>query len=61
MSPYEELIAGCVNAGRLALEVFNSNGVRGPGIQFLLPFRLAMVNVSSVQLLHYPPTERFSF
>jgi hypothetical protein len=61
MSSYEELIAGYLAAGSLALDVFNSNGVQGPGIQFLLPFGLCMANVRSVQLLHYPPTESFSY
>jgi hypothetical protein len=61
LTPYERLIPNFLDAGRLALDVYNGKGVQGPAIQFLLPFGLAMANVRSVQLLHYPPTETFSY
>lgn len=61
MSRYEGLITSYLTAGRLALDIYNQKGVQGPGFQFLLPFGLALANVRSVQLLHYPPTETFSY
>jgi hypothetical protein len=61
MSHYEGLITNYLTAGRLALGIYNEQGVQGPGFQFLLPFGLALANIRSVQLLHYPPTETFSY
>src|SRR4051812_42613778 len=34
MSPYEQLVADYLSAGRLALDIYNQRGVQGPGFQF---------------------------
>jgi len=61
VSPYEKLISGYLSAGRIALATYNKKGIQGHDFQFLLPFGLAMANVRSVQLFHFPPTETFSY
>lgn len=48
-------------AGRLALKTFNTKVTRANGLQFLLPFGLAMTNVRSVKLFHFPPNETFYY
>jgi hypothetical protein len=55
VAPYEALITDYLDAGRVALETYNSKGIWEPDFQFLLPFGLAMANVKSVQLYHDHP------
>ena len=61
VAPYEALIDNYLAAGRIALQTYNQRGIWAPDFQFLLPFGLAMANVQSVQLYHFPPTETFSY
>jgi len=61
LSPYPKLIKNYLAAGRLALQLYNKKVLRGTGFQFLLPFGLAMANVRSVQLFHFPPNECFFY
>lgn len=61
LTRYTELIPRYLDAGRLALQTFNAKITNGNGMQFLLPFGLAMANVRSVQLFHFPPSETSSY
>ncbi len=61
VSVYETLIPNYLAAGRLALRAYNSKVSTGVGFQFLMPFGLAMANVRSVQLFHFPPNETFFY
>lgn len=61
MAPYAKLIPAYLDAGRLALQAFNAKITNGNGMQFQLPFGLAMANVKSVQLFHFPPSETSSY
>ncbi len=61
LTAYTKLIPAYLAAGRLALKVFNSKVTNASGLQFLLPFGLAMANVRSVQLFHFPPSEVSSY
>lgn len=61
LGAYARLVPAYLAAGRLALEAFNARVTNGNGLQFLLPFGLAMANVRSVQLFHFPPSETSSY
>lgn len=61
VSGYGPAIRAYLSAGRLALQTYNEKGIWGHDFQFLLPFGLALLNVRSVQLFHFPPTETFSY
>ncbi len=61
LTPYKKLVKNYLAAGRLALDAFNTKVTRANGFQFLLPFGLAMANVRSVQLFHFPPNETFYY
>lgn len=61
LTRYTKLIPAYLAAGRLALKAFNSKVTNATGLQFLLPFGLAMANVRSVQLFHFPPSEISSY
>ncbi|WP_092384489.1 alkaline phosphatase family protein [Halopseudomonas salegens] len=63
MSPYETLIPQYIAAGQEALASYYRNipASAREGWEFLLPFGLAMANVKSVQLLHFPPLETFTY
>jgi hypothetical protein len=61
VSAYAKVVPAYLAAGRLALKAFNATVTNGNGLQFQLPFGLAMVNVRSVQLFHFPPSETSSY
>lgn len=61
LGAYVPRVRDYLAAGRLAMETFNSKVTRANGFQFLLPFGLAMANVRSVQLFHFPPNETFYY
>ncbi|MFL1405322.1 alkaline phosphatase family protein [Marinobacter sp. M1N3S26] len=63
VSPYETLIPQYVAAGKQALTSYYGKipYQARAGWEFLLPFGLAMANVRSVQLLHFPPLETFTY
>ena len=61
MSPYEKLIPNYIKAGQIAMQTYNKKVTQAQGFQFLLPFGLAMANVQSVQLFHFPPNETFYY
>ena len=61
LTPYVQRVADYLAAGRLAMDAFNTKVLRSNGFQFLLPFGLAMANVRSVQLFHFPPNETFYY
>jgi hypothetical protein len=61
LSGYTKVIPAYLAAGRLALKAFNAKVTNGNGLQFQLPFGLAMANVRSVQLFHFPPSETSSY
>lgn len=61
LSAYAKVVPAYLAAGRLALKAFNAKVTNGNGLQFQLPFGLAMANVRSVQLFHFPPSETSSY
>jgi hypothetical protein len=61
VADYGPAIRNYLAAGRKALETYNAKGIWGHDFQFLLPFGLPLLNVRSVQLFHFPPTETFSY
>jgi hypothetical protein len=61
VSVYKKLITNYLKAGRIAMDTYNSKGIRGTDFQFQLPFGMAMANVRSVQLFHFPPIETFYY
>ncbi|HLF63526.1 MAG TPA: hypothetical protein VI603_07230 [Saprospiraceae bacterium] len=66
LSIYERLIPAYLEAGRVALSLFEDNrkNVRKYGkkqMRFSLPFGLCMAKAKSVQLLHFPPLETFVY
>lgn len=63
ISTYKELIPKYIEAGKKALKTYNLSVLdSAPKTwEFLLPFGLAMVNVKSIQLLHFPPLETFTY
>ncbi|MFN3582159.1 MAG: hypothetical protein ACK4VV_16995, partial [Pseudomonas sp.] len=63
VSAYETLIPRYITAGKLALASYYQNipAEARQGWEFLLPFGLAMANVQSIQLLHFPPLETFTY
>ncbi|ROU02265.1 hypothetical protein EB809_01830 [Marinobacter sp. R17] len=63
MTPYETLVPHYIAAGREAQASYYGNIPYSAreGWEFLLPFGLAMANVKSVQLLHFPPLETFTY
>ncbi|WP_421844060.1 alkaline phosphatase family protein [Marinobacter algicola] len=63
VSAYETLIPGYIAAGKQALTSYYKNipWSAREGWEFLLPFGLAMANVKSIQLLHFPPLETFTY
>jgi len=63
VSPYQTLVPKYIEAGRQAMASYYNN-IPGPAREdweFLLPFGLAMANVKSIQLLHFPPLETFTY
>ena len=63
VSAYATLIPQYIEAGKIALAAYYEQvpySVRKDW-EFLLPFGLAMANVKSIQLLHFPPTETFTY
>jgi len=63
VSSYETHIREYVEAGKEALSTYYEKiPYRARrGWDFLLPFGLAMANVQSIQLLHFPPLETFTY
>jgi len=63
VSAYAVLIPQYIAAGKLALASYYQNipATAREGWEFLLPFGLAMANVKSIQLLHFPPLETFTY
>ncbi|MFN0189988.1 MAG: hypothetical protein ACKVQV_14910 [Bacteroidia bacterium] len=66
LSPYCKLIPAYLEAGKVALSIFQMNQKLIPPaskdqMRFLLPFGLSMANCKSVQLLHFPPLETFVY
>lgn len=63
VSAYETLIPQYIAAGQQAVASYYANipAADREGWEFLLPFGLAMANVKSVQLLHFPPLETFTY
>ncbi len=63
VSAYKTLIPNYIAAGKLAMASYYKNIPESAreGWEFLLPFGLAMANVKSVQLLHFPPLETFTY
>lgn len=63
VSAYQTLIPNYIKAGKQAIASYYKN-VPYPvrkGWEFLLPFGLAMANIKSIQLLHFPPLETFTY
>ncbi|CAA0100255.1 Non-hemolytic phospholipase C [BD1-7 clade bacterium] len=62
VSAYETLIPNYIAAGKMAMASYYENipYEAREGWEFLMPFGLAMANVKSVQLLHFPPLETFT-
>lgn len=63
VSAYETLVPQYIAAGKLAMDSYYDNipySARKDW-EFLLPFGLAMANVKSIQLLHFPPLETFTY
>lgn len=63
VSPYQELVPKYIDAGKQAIASYYENvpySVRKDW-EFLLPFGLAMANIKSIQLLHFPPLETFTY
>ena len=62
---YEDILKGFLAAAASGVNLYNSAMKRfskpPTGISFLSPIGLAMGNVRSVQLLHYPPTETLNY
>ncbi len=63
VTAYKTLIPNYIAAGKLAMASYYSNIPESArkGWEFLLPFGLAMANVKSIQLLHFPPLETFTY
>lgn len=63
VSAYETLVPRYICAGRQALTAYYEKipARARSGWEFLLPFGLAMANVRSIQLLHFPPLETFTY
>ena len=63
VSAYETLIPNYINAGKQALSSYYDSvpASAREGWEFLMPFGLAMSNVKSIQLLHFPPLETFTY
>lgn len=69
ISSYSKIIPQFLDAARTALKIFNENKEAieeevkktGMPLDFLLPFGLTMVNTRSIQLLHFPPIETFTY
>lgn len=63
VSAYETRIPGYIDAGRQALASYYDKvpATARSGWEFLLPFGLAMAEVKSIQLLHFPPLETFTY
>lgn len=63
VSAYERLIPSYIAAGKQALGAYYEKvpAWARKGWKFLLPFGLAMANVKSIQLLHFPPLETFTY
>lgn len=69
VSPYSEVIPAFLDAARKALSLFQENQQAieeeakktGMPMDFLIPFGLTMANTRSIQLLHFPPIETFTY
>ena len=63
VSAYEDLIPQYIEAGKQAMASYYENVpyFARKGWEFLLPFGLSMANVKSIQLLHFPPLETFTY
>ena len=66
LSVYKRLIPAYLEAGKIAVSIYNENinEITKTGIdkmRFLLPFGLSMAKTKSVQLLHFPPLETFFY
>jgi len=57
LSVYETRIPQYLKAARKAMKIYNERVTHTDGFQFLMPFGLAMANVRSIQLFHFPPNE----
>jgi hypothetical protein len=60
---YSSKIPAFIAAASTGLGIYNANRSKLPkkGFGFLPPFGLSMVNTTSIQLLHYPPSETVDF
>lgn len=63
VSTYEYLVPKYIEAGKQAMASYYENIPYSArkGWEFLLPFGLSMANVKSIQLLHFPPLETFTY
>jgi phospholipase C len=63
VSSYSQKIPAYIAAGQIAVKSYYDNipEKAREGWEFLMPFGLAMANVKSVQLLHFPPLETFTY
>lgn len=69
LSRYGICIPKFLEAGKLALQIIQDNQqlldsvikTTGMGMQFVLPWGLALGKVKSVQMLHFPPLEAFIY
>ncbi len=63
VSAYGARIEGFLGAGRLAWKTYLANqaAIEKAGFRFLLPQGLALARFRSIQLLHFPPLETFSY
>lgn len=63
VSSYQTLIPNYIAAGKLAIANYTKDipSKARKHWEFLLPFGLAMANVKSIQLLHFPPLETFTY
>ncbi len=69
LSQYGKSIPDFIEAGKLALQIVQQNQAQldqvikstGKGMQFILPWGLALAKVKSVQMLHFPPIEAYIY
>lgn len=63
VSAYEHLIPAYIAAGKQAITNYYEDipYEARKDWEFLMPFGLAMANVKSIQLLHFPPLETFTY
>lgn len=63
VSAYRRTLPAFLNAGRLAWSIYAQHQavIERNQLKFLLPFGLALAEIRSVQLLHFPPLEALTY